>query len=865
MEETDKLKKPEKWRTWGPYLSERQWGTVREDYSADGNVWNAVNHDMARSKTYRWGEEGIGGISDDQQILCLSLALWNEKDSILKERLFGLSNQEGNHGEDVKELYYYLDNVPSHSYMKMLYKYPQQAFPYLALVNENKKRTKKDPEFELIDTKIFDEDEYFDVFIAYAKHNEHDILIQYTIHNRGEEDAPLHVLPTLWYRNTLDWTDPLKKPTISVIDQNTLMLQTKTIGNYQCYVEGKANFLFTENESNNEKLYQFPNASSYVKDGINDYLVNGKSDAINPQQSGTKVAVHFNIQVKAKSSTTIKLRLVNTIIENPFVDFDKIFAQQKEEADAFYAKKQKEKSIDNKLVQRQAWAGMLWSKQFYYYNVQTWLKGDKGTFPPPISHQTGRNSNWKHFMACAIISMPDKWEYPWFASWDLAFHSIPLAAIDADFAKQQLLLLLEEEYMHPNGQIPASEWNFSDLNPPIQSLAAWEIYKMDEAAEGKPDNVFLQRVFHKLLLNFTWWVNRKDAEGNNIFEGGFLGLDNIGIFDRNTILPNGELLEQADGTSWMAFYSLNMMRIAVELAYDDPAHEDLAIKFSEHFFYIAGAMLNMGNVAGAGLWDEEDEFYYDLLRLSNGQWNRLKLRSLVGLLPLIAVEVMEEKKWRKLPKLISHLQWFTAQRPDLGALVSNWQGKKMNADLHLMSLLRGHRMKCLLRRMLDETEFLSPFGIRSISKVYEQNPYHYSLSGQNISVKYSPAESDTGMFGGNSNWRGPIWMPVNYLFIKALHRFHEYYGDDFKIEFPTGSGHFITLKEAADEIAKRLNHIFLKDKSGRRPLLGENEKLQTDEHFKDYILFHEYFNGDTGKGLGASHQTGWTGLIALLI
>ncbi len=865
MQETEKLEKPEKWRTWGPYLSERQWGTVREDYSADGNVWNAVSHDMARSKTYRWGEEGIGGICDDQQIICLSLALWNEKDSILKERLFGLTNQEGNHGEDVKELYYFLDNVPSHSYMKMLYKYPQQAFPYSQLLDENKKRGKSDPEFELIDTQIFNDNKYFDVFIEYAKNKEKDILVQYTIYNRGDEDAPLHVLPTIWYRNTLDWEDPLVKPTISIVDKTTLLLQTKRIGNYYCYIDGNTDILFTDNESNNEKLYHSPNVSSHVKDGINNYLVNGETDAVNPQKSGTKAAVHFKLQVKAKSSITLKLRLADDLFEKPFEDFDKIFSYQKNAADAFYKKKQKGKKNDEKLVQRQAFAGMLWSKQFYYYNVLKWLEGDAGKVAPPLSHQNGRNKDWKHFMAKDIISMPDTWEYPWFATWDLAFHCIPLASIDIDFAKQQLLLLLEDKYMHPNGELPAAEWNFNDLNPPVHSVAAWEIYKMDEAQNNKSDTDFLQRVFNKLMLNFTWWVNRKDVEGNNIFEGGFLGLDNIGIFDRNASLPNGETLEQADGTSWMALYSLNMMRISIELACKNPVYEDMAIKFSEHFLYIAGAMENRGKKDGAGLWDDEDEFYYDMLRLADGNYSRLKLRTLVGLLPLIAVEVIEEKKWKKLPKLASHLKWFTSQRPDLGSLVSNWEGKKTDDNSHLMSLLRGHRMKCLLRRMLDEDEFLSPFGIRSLSKVYEQNPYQYNLSGQNISVKYTPAESDSGMFGGNSNWRGPVWMPVNYLFIKALHRFYDYYGDDFKIEFPARSGNFINLKEVADEISKRLNGIFLKDKNEKRALFGENEKLQTDVNFKDYILFHEYFNGDNGKGLGASHQTGWTGLISLLI
>ncbi|GAB3893023.1 glucosidase [Larkinella knui] len=865
MTEFDKLKYSNTWRAWGPYVSDRQWGTVREDYSADGDAWNEVSHDMARSKTYRWGEEGIGGISDKEQFLCLALSLWNEQDSILKERLFGLTNRQGNHGEDVKELYYYLDNVPSHSYMKMLYKYPQQAFPYQELEEENQRRTRLDPEFELIDTGLFDQDAYFDVFIEYAKNDEHDILATYTVYNRGAEAAPLHLLPTLWFRNTLDWNEPDKKPVISVIDANTLILKTRNLGDYYCYAEGDVRFLFTENESNNRRLYNAPNTADYVKDGINNYVVNGEKDTVNPQQTGTKVSIHYPVTVPAKSGKVFKVRLTNKETEQPFADFDAIVATQKNNADAFYAARQKESATgDEKRVQRQAWAGMLWSKQFYYYNVNTWLKGDKGEIPPPESRETIRNADWKHVIAADVISMPDKWEYPWFAAWDLAFHCIALATIDPDFAKEQLLLLLQDRYMHPNGQLPAYEWNFSDVNPPVHALAAWKVYKADEALNGKPDTAFLQRVLHKLMLNFTWWVNRKDSEGNNIFEGGFLGLDNIGVFDRSAPLPGGGKLEQADGTSWMAMYSLTMMRIAMELALDNPVYEDLAIKYGEHFFYIAGSMANMGDVEGQGLWDEEDGFYYDMLRMPDGSWSRLRVRTLVGLIPLFAAQVVEDRKWGKLPRLESHMKWFMAQRPDLAALISNWQGQAGEDNMHLLSLLRGHRMKALLRRMLDENEFLSPYGIRSISKTYAAHPYDYWLEGEKFSVRYTPAESDSGMFGGNSNWRGPIWMPVNYLLVQALYRFHEYYGDDFKIELPTGSGQFSTIKEAAELISKRLNAIFLRDEKGRRAVFGENEKLQTDEHFKDYILFHEYFNGDTGKGLGASHQTGWTGLVAIL-
>jgi hypothetical protein len=866
MTEQEKLKSPENWRKWGSYVSERQWGTVREDYSADGNAWNFITHDMARSKAFRWGEEGIGGISDQQQLICLSLSLWNGKDPILKERFFGLTNSEGNHGEDVKELYYFLDNVPSHSYMKMLYKYPQQAFPYEWLLEENRKRSKNEPEFELIDTGIFNNDQYFDVFIEYAKNKEEDILIQYSVYNRADEDAPLHILPNIWFRNTLDWENEPDKPDISIIDKNVLLIKHPILGSYYLFIDGDAELLFTENETNDQKLYQVDNKSEFVKDGIHEFVVNGNTNSVNAQQNGTKVAAHFKQTIKAKSAIQIKMRLVNSKINGAFNDFDQILKSEKANADTFYEEKQANKSEDIKLIQRQAWAGLLWSKQYYNYNVNTWLKGDKGEIQPPMSHQKGRNSDWKHLMAADIISMPDTWEYPWFAAWDLAFHCIAFATIDLDFAKKQLLLLLEDKYLNPNGQLPAYEWNFSDVNPPVHALAAWKIYQTEIENKGQPDLEFLQEVFHKLMINFTWWVNKKDKEGNNIFAGGFLGLDNIGIFDRSSPLPGGEVLEQADGTSWMAMFSLNMMRIAMELACSMPAYEDMAIKFSDHYFYIAGAMANMGDDGNLGLWDEEDSFYYDLIRLPNGNGNRLKLRSLVGLLPLIAVEVIKEDQWGKLEKLKNHMQWFVEQRPDLGALVSNWQGgTDKNEGLHLLSLLRGHRMKCLLKRMLDETEFLADFGIRSVSKVYEQNPFNYWLDGKNYQVRYKPAESDTGMFGGNSNWRGPIWFPVNYLLIQALRRFYDYYGDDFKIEMPTGSDKFFTIKEIADEISERLNRIFLKDGNGQRAVFGSNDKLQTDGHFKDYILFHEYFDGNNGKGLGASHQTGWTALIATLI
>ena len=862
--EADKLLHSRTWRTWGPYVGERQWGGVREDYSAGGDAWTYITHDMARSKTYRWGEEGIGGICDSQQHLCLAVALWNGQDAILKERMFGLANGEGNHGEDVKELYYFLDNVPTHSYMKMLYKYPQQAFPYQHLLEENQRRTRQDNEFELIDTGIFEENKYFDVFIEYAKNSENDILVQYTVHNRGNETAPLHLLPTLWYRNTLDWGDAENRPMISIADKNTLLLQTKTLDDYYCYADEESEFLFTENESNNQHLYNTANTHPYVKDGINNYVVNGDTNAVSPHNSGTKAAAYYKLNIAAGSSTTVKMRLTNIKTNNPFGDFDNIIITQKSNADNFYATLQNSTQTDDeKMVQRQAWAGMLWSKQYYVFNINKWLNGDEGQPAPPEKRKTGRNSDWKHLIAQDVISMPDTWEYPWFAAWDLAFHSIAFAAIDPEFAKNQLLLLLKERYMHPNGQLPAYEWNFSDVNPPVQALAAWKVYQKDKQITGKGDIAFLQEVFHKLMLNFTWWVNRKDSEGNNIFEGGFLGLDNIGVFDRSAPLPGGGQLEQADGTSWMAMYSLNMLTIAMELALDNLVYESLAIKFAEHFFYIAGSMANMGDIEGQGLWDEQDEFYYDVLRFPNGNWDRIRLRTIVGLIPMMAVAVIDESDWKKLPRLASHLKWFLGQRPDLAALVSNWTTTG-GTDKHLLSLLRGHRMKALLSRMLDENEFLSPHGIRSISKVYKDNPYNYNLNGQNYTVTYNPAESDTGMFGGNSNWRGPIWMPLNYLLVDSLHTFHDYYSDDFKVEYPTHSGNFFSLKEIAQFLSKRLVAIFLQDDNGRRAVWGENEKLQKDPEFKDYVLFHEYFDGDSGKGIGASHQTGWTGLTAVL-
>ncbi|MVN21600.1 MGH1-like glycoside hydrolase domain-containing protein [Mucilaginibacter arboris] len=850
------------WLKWGPYLSERQWGTVREDYSANGDAWNYITHDMARSKAYRWGEEGIGGFSDDKQLLCLGLALWNGKDPILKERLFGLTNSEGNHGEDVKELYYYLDSTPTHSYMKMLYKYTQEAYPYEQLINENQRRGKLEPEFELIDTGLFDQDRYFDVFIEYIKNAEDDILIQYTIYNRGDQNADLHVLPQLWFRNTWSWNPNSTKPQITHQDKSTLLLQSQ-LGNYYCHIDGNTELLFTENETNNERLYHSANASAFVKDGINDRIINNNLSAVNPQKKGTKAAAWFKLSVPAKQSMQVKLRLSNNHQTDPFDDFDNIVNLRIKEADGFYADKQQTTThADERLVQRQAFAGMLWSKQYFFYDVNSWLNGDAGQPVPPQSRFKGRNHNWKHFIADNILSMPDKWEYPWFAAWDLAFHCLTFGQIDPDFAKKQLDLLISARYIHPNGQLPAYEWDFSDVNPPVHALAAWQLYQLDKQVNQKEDILFLEGVFQKLLLNFTWWVNQKDSEGNNIFEGGFLGLDNIGVFNRSAPIPGGGFLEQADGSSWMAMYALNMLQISIELALYNPVYENMSIKFAEHFLYIAGSIAYMGEDS-LGLWDDQDGFYYDLFRKPDGESDRLRLRTLVGLIPMFATIVFDENKWNKLPHLKERLDWFMEQRPDLVRLVSYWKDTK-GTEQHLFSLLRGHRMKLLLRRMLDPNEFLSDYGIRSISKEYLDHPYHYLLNGNDYEVRYNPAESDTGMFGGNSNWRGPIWMPINYLIIQALLSFQEYYTDDFKVEYPTGSGSYHSLAQIAASLSNRLKSIFLRNEKGERPVFGGYKKFNLDPHFKDYILFHEYFHGDTGKGLGASHQTGWTGLIALL-
>ena len=854
------------WRKWGPYISERQWGTVREDYSADGNAWGYFSHRDALSRAYRWGEDGIGGICDEEQLLCLSVVLWNGRDPILKERFFGLTGPEGNHGEDVKEYYNYLDSTPTHSYMKMLYKYPQLEFPYQQLVEENRRRNWSESEFELMDTGIFDEDKYFDVFIEYAKESTEDILIRISVYNRGHGAASINVIPQMWFRNTWSWGREPHKPKLYAIKDSVVQVEHHGLGRRRwLYVDGDAELLFCENETNEQRLYGVNGKPGYFKDGISDYVVHGSSAAVNPAKEGTKVGANYKLTIPAGGSVSVRMRINDKLTERPFEKFDETFHKRISEADEFYAELQSGiDDPDKRNVQRQAFAGMLWSKQFYHFDIPQWLNGDPGPPSPPESRKRGRNSEWTHLNNVDIISMPDKWEYPWYAAWDLAFHCIPLAIVDPEFAKQQLVLLTREWYMHPNGQLPAYEWAFGDANPPVHAWAAWRVYKMDQKIRGgKGDTAFLERIFHKMLLNFTWWVNRKDKEGHNIFQGGFLGLDNIGVFDRNATLPTGGHIEQADGTSWMAMYSLNMMRIALELAATNPVYQDTATKFLEHFLYIAGAMANIAG-EGISLWDDEDEFFYDALHGPHGEHVPLKVRSMVGLIPLFAVEVLDPALLEKVPDFNRHMEWFLNYRPDLASLISRWRDVGIG-ERKLFSLLRGHRMKRLLKRMLDESEFLSDYGVRALSRYHKDHPYVFHSGDDVFTVTYQPAESDSGLFGGNSNWRGPIWFPMNFLIIESLQRFHHYYGDDFKIEYPTNSGNFVTINDVANELSKRLMKIFLKDENGNRPVLAYNRKLQTDPHFKDYVLFHEYFHGDNGRGVGASHQTGWTGLIAKLL
>ncbi len=871
------------WKRWGPYLSERAWGTVREDYSEHGSAWEYFPHDHARSRVYRWNEDGLGGISDHYQRLCFALALWNGNDPILKERLFGLTGNEGNHGEDVKEYYFYLDSTPTHSYMKMLYKYPQAAYPYAQLVEANRARGKEAPEYELADSGVFDGDRYFDVFIEYAKAAPDDILIQITAVNRGPEAAPLHLLPTLWFRNSWSWGRDDRRPALMQqgVEQTAAHLALKaghhSLGEYSLYCEGADDLLFTENETNTGRLFGLPSTNPYVKDAFHRCVINGEQAAVNPQRTGTKATALYHRTVASGESVTIRLRLRKNgpakktsdaprpaPVEPPFDSFAATFAARRAEADEFYATLQPA-ALDDDLrrVQRQAFAGMLWSKQFYHYDVNEWLEGDPGQPPPPAARKSERNHDWGHFNGYEVISMPDKWEYPWFAAWDLAFHCIPLALVDADFAKEQLIMLGREWYLHPNGQVPAYEWAFGDVNPPVLAWAAWRVYKIDEKQRGAGDRLFLERVFHKLLLNFTWWVNRKDAEGNNIFQGGFLGLDNIGVFDRSAPLPTGGHIEQSDGTSWMGMFCLNMLTIALELARTNRAYEDIASKFFEHFLYIAEAMNNIGG-DGISLWDEQDEFFYDVLHFGPHHNVPLKIRSMVGLIPLFAVTTMEPSVLDELPEFKTRLEWFLDNRPHLARLVSRWQEPGMG-ERRLLAILRGHRMKRVLRRMLDETEFLSPHGVRALSRYHADHPYVFDTDGARYTVDYQPAESASGLFGGNSNWRGPVWFPVNYLIIESLQQFHHYYSDDFKVECPTGSGQLLTLSQIADELSRRLIRLFTLDAQGRRPVFSGSELFQTDPHWRDYLPFHEYFHGDNGAGLGASHQTGWTGLVAKLI
>ncbi len=904
------------WRRWGPYLAERQWGTVREDYSPDGSAWDYFPHDHARSRAYRWGEDGLLGLSDDQGLLCFALALWNGADPILKERLFGLTGPEGNHGEDVKECYYYLDSTPTHSYMRALYKYPQRAYPYAELVEENRRRARDAPEYELVDTGVFAEDRYCDVTVEYAKAAPDDMLIRISAANRGPDPAPLHLLPTLWFRNTWSWGRDAEaggKPALraiapggdDAIDGWLIQARHPELGDYWLGGQGVAQLataagggsgppgppmlgggpmrgaaspertdrrmgldrapelLFTENDSNARRLWGVANASPYVKDGIDSAIVHGLTQVVNPARAGTKVAAHYVLTLDVGATTSVLLRLSATRPHQPFAGADELFRQRQLEADTFYATLAVGLSPDEQLVQRQAFAGLLWSKQLYHSDVAEWLEGDPGQPAPPARRRQGRNHDWGHLNTHDILSMPDTWEYPWFAAWDTAFHCLPLALLDPAFAKGQLLLLGREWYQHPNGQLPAYEWAFGDVNPPVHAWAAWRTYKIEQRLTGRGDREFLERVFHKLLLNFTWWVNRKDLEGRNVFQGGFLGLDNIGVFDRSATLPTGGHLEQADGTAWMGMFCLNMLTIALELARDNHVYEDVATKFFEHFLYIAGAL---NDIAGEGisLWDAEDEFFYDVLHLPNGASQRLKVRSLVGLIPLLAVETIEPELLAMLPDFKGRLEWFLHYRPDLAGLVSRWQEPGMG-ERRLLALVRGHRMKRLLKRMLDPDEFLSDYGVRSLSKHHAEHPYVLPVDGMTYTVGYEPGESRSGLFGGNSNWRGPIWLPLNFLLIEAVQKFHHYYGDDFLVECPSDSGRKLTLAQIAGELSSRLCRLFLRDQDGRRPVFGANTLAQHDPHWRDGVLFHEYFHGDTGAGLGASHQTGWTALVAKLL
>jgi hypothetical protein len=864
------------WKRWGPYLSERAWGSVREDYSASGTAWDYFPHDHARSRVYRWNEDGLGGICDRHQRICFALALWNGRDAILKERLFGLSGTEGNHGEDVKECYFYVDSTPTHSYMKFLYKYPQAAFPYADLVEENRRRGRQAPEYELVDSGVFAEQRYFDVEIEYAKADVEDLLIRINIANRGPEAAPIHVLPTVWFRNTWSWGESSPKPRVAAAEgAPAFVLDDAVLGRRFLHYEAGATPLFTENETNTERLFGSPGGPSYTKDAFHRYVIDGMHAAVNPALTGTKAAACYVLDVPAGATVTLRLRLN----DRQFGDrqfgapgpslgesFDEIFRQRQQEADEFYATiLPGHLSEDARNVARQALAGVLWSKQFYHYVVKDWLEGDPAQPAPPPSRRHARNHEWTHLYNADVVSMPDKWEYPWYAAWDLAFHCVPLAMVDPDFAKEQLILLLREWYMHPNGQLPAYEWALGDVNPPVHAWAALRVYQIERKQRGVGDRAFLERVFQKLLLNFTWWVNRKDAEGMNVFQGGFLGLDNIGVFDRSAPLPTGGHLEQSDGTSWMAMYALNMLAIAMELARENGAYEDVASKFWEHFLNIAHAMSGGRQHGGAGheLWDEQDGFFYDVLHLPDDSRTPLRIRSLVGLIPLLAVATLDSSLLNRLTGFRERLNWFIEHRPDLTANVACMRSPG-NADRRLLAIVDGDRLRRVLHVMLDEREFLSPYGIRSVSAVHRDRPFSLQVGGATYTVPYEPAESSSGLFGGNSNWRGPVWFPINYLLIEALQKFHYYFGDEFRVECPTGSGQMMTLAEVAGELSQRLSRIFLRDQHGTRPVFRGNAAFQ-QSHWDHLLWFHEYFHGDTGAGIGASHQTGWTALVAKLL
>ena len=861
------------WKKWGPYLAERQWGTVREDYSANGDAWNYFTHDQARSRAYRWGEDGLAGISDDHQLLCFALALWNGKDPILKERLFGLANSEGNHGEDVKEYYFYLDSTPTHSYMKFLYKYPHNPFPYADLVQKNRERSRTDPEFELLDTGIFTENRYFDIFVEYAKASPEELLIQITLHNRGPESAPIHLLPTLWFRNTWSWAKPTERPALRQVQSPHAVMTIEAthpgLGTRSLYIDNPAELLFTENETNTEAIAGTPNTNPYTKDAFHNYITHGQRNAINPHNTGTNAAAHFTLTIAPGQSQTLRLRLCDgparpDVSQQQLFgpDFESTLTARRNESDQFYATViPPHLDPDAALIMRQALAGMLWSKQFYFYDVDQWLT-ERGADPFNPAHHAPRNDHWHHMYNADIISMPDKWEYPWYAAWDLAFHVLALTLVDPVFGKQQLDLMLQSHYQHPNGQLPAYEWNFGDVNPPVHAWATIFTYNLDKIRSGAGDIPWLENSFQKLLMNFTWWVNRKDRAGSNVFEGGFLGLDNIGVFDRSSPLPGGGYLDQADGTAWMALFCQNMLQIASELALHDPRYFSMVQKFFEHFLWIASSMLHSG--PGTGMWDEEDGFFYDVLRLPDGSAHRLKVRSMVGLLPLCAVTVYEVKLLPEGSDIEAHLLRFLSSRPELTSFIHNI-AQPGAGSRHMASVLNEHNLRRVLERMLDENEFLSPFGIRSLSRCHADQPYVFHFDNQEFRVPYLPGDSDSGMFGGNSNWRGPIWMPVNGLIIRALLNYFLYYGDDFKVECPTRSGKKCNLYQVAEELSRRLSNIFLRNPAGKRPVYADAATFQNDPHWKDLLLFYEFFHGDTGAGLGASHQTGWTGVIARLM